>query len=246
MGPVPFLQQRLALHAPGKQFGNMGEQGLQKCTGALGWLETGWDDVGSQQLLDRGEQGHMVLPVAAPHGGVVLDVAQDHHVWFEPLDDPAAKPLQLVLGGPCGKSFDHGYALVRLHPDPVPQNRVKGVVLLKRFRDPSLWNQQLTAAVLLQVEPDSRYATGDGRTDVEQIRVALGSGSQNGIGEHDGVGLTPRDLLPERGACFRLVGGARPSRGAAHILVGDHLPPRHLRNSFPPDSLERQNEPLTL
>ncbi len=122
------------------------------------------------------------------------------------------------------KTRDHRDTILGDLTHQMTEHRVKRIVSLNRERHVYQTYQYLACSVLGQVQPDGRHPAGDGTANVQQIGITLGARAQHRIGEGDGVGLAPGDLLAEAGPHLGLIGGTRPGRNTAHALIGNHLP----------------------
>ena len=83
--------------------------------------------------------------------------------------------------------------------------------------------EQLSGAMLGEMQADRRHAAGNRAADVEQIRISLGARADHRVRERDRVGFAPRDLLAEHRTHVRLIRRAGPRGDRAHLLVGEHL-----------------------
>ncbi len=83
-------------------------------------------------------------------------------------------------------------------------------------------NLQRRPPALVEVETGGRGPAGDGTADVDEISVTVGAGTEHRVGEDDGVGLAPGDLVAQRRAFGELERSTGPGGAAPHRLVGVH------------------------
>ncbi len=80
-------------------------------------------------------------------------------------------------------------------------------------------------------------AAADRTGDIQKIAIAVRARSENGVAEHHGVGLAPRDIGPGCGPVIGLVWRTSPTRLAAKLAIGLHHAARHPpRRLFEPDA----------
>jgi hypothetical protein len=137
----------------------------------------------------------------------------------------AAERLEPVFRGVGWESLDHRDQIAGFGADQIAEHRRENVVVEEFVAQTHQPEQHLAPSVLVQMETRSGGATGDRRTDVDEVAVTVGAGAEHGVGEDDRVRLGPCDVLAEVGPRLELIRRTGPCRLAAHRFVERHQLP---------------------